>query len=218
MPARLMRRPASFYIHLQSRRLPTNGARERKAARPGPPVPPSPSEVKPNLRRQRSRSDVMGAAERRQEVVERIFIRDVDRRELQAYLVFVAMKNIVVTHSEVKQISRRDAWRIVIVILRPGCRDLEQGRPILRGRANTVETNRSSNRVRRARWRGANAVAFEPSLKLLVRAQAGDIHRCIVPARSVRTVPSRARRRARHQAAVIPPVESHPRSLLPRLI
>ena len=44
----------------------------------------------------------MCPAERRKEVVQRILVRDVDRRQLQADFVFVTAKNIVVSDRQVK--------------------------------------------------------------------------------------------------------------------
>ena len=67
-------------------------------------LPPA-LEVKPNLRCQRTRCHVVGAAERRQEVVQSIFVGQVDRRHLQTPLVPVAFEEVVVADSQVKEVS-----------------------------------------------------------------------------------------------------------------
>lgn len=68
----------------------------------------------------------MRAAERRQEVVKRVRVRDIDRGELQTHFVLVALENIVIANREVEHMSRCGSWRILIVILRAWRRDLHQ--------------------------------------------------------------------------------------------
>ena len=60
----------------------------------------------------------MRAAERRQEVVKRVRVRDIDRGKLQTHFVLVALENIVIANREVEHMSRCDPWGILIVILR----------------------------------------------------------------------------------------------------
>ncbi len=63
-------------------------------------------EVKADLRRQRPRRDVMRAAERREKVVQRVLVAEVDRGETSAPLVAIAVEQIVVADGEVEQIAR----------------------------------------------------------------------------------------------------------------
>ena len=69
----------------------------------------------------------MRAAERRQEVVKRVGIRDIDRCELQAHFVSVALQQVVIANGDVEHMPRSDPWRILVVILRSGSRYLHQG-------------------------------------------------------------------------------------------
>src|SRR5579862_6573935 len=75
-------------------------------------------EVETNLRGESTRGYVMGSTKSREEVIERLFVGQVDRRKSNAPLVFVPVEDVVVTHGEVKEIARSDAGRIVIVIFR----------------------------------------------------------------------------------------------------
>jgi hypothetical protein len=59
----------------------------------------------------------MCAAERGQEIVKRGFIGYVNRSELQAPLVFVVVEQVVVAETDIKQVPRRDAGRIMVVVL-----------------------------------------------------------------------------------------------------
>ncbi len=54
--------------------------------------------------RQRARGNVMRPAEGRKEVVERLFVHQVDNRELGAPLIPVAVKNVVKPHGEVNKL------------------------------------------------------------------------------------------------------------------
>ena len=83
-------------------------------------------EVESNLRGQGSRRHIVRPAERGKEVVKRVLVSDVDRRELQAHLVFVSLENVVVPDGDVKQTPRRDARRILVVVLGIRCGHLQQ--------------------------------------------------------------------------------------------
>ena len=89
------------------------------------------SEVKPYFNREGPRRNVMCAAERGKEVVERLFVEEVDGRQLHAPPVTVAVEQIVVAQCEVKQAARLSSLRIVVVVFRSGRRYLEQSRPEL---------------------------------------------------------------------------------------
>ena len=64
-----------------------------------------PLKVKPDLSRQRARCDVVRAAEGGKEVVQRIFVGQVDDGELSAPLVSVAVKQIVVSDRKIEQVA-----------------------------------------------------------------------------------------------------------------
>ena len=88
-------------------------------------------EVESDLCCQRAGRNVVRSAKRRREVVKRNPVRQIDRAELHAPLVSIAMENVVVTNGEIEQIAGRDARRIVIGVLRPGRRNRNQGRTVL---------------------------------------------------------------------------------------
>src|SRR5438270_14035587 len=75
-------------------------------------------EVKPHLRRVAARRHVVRAAEGREKVVQRGPVGQIYRRELQAPFVAVASEKIVVPDGQIKQMARRNARRIVVIILR----------------------------------------------------------------------------------------------------
>ena len=64
-----------------------------------------PLKVKPDLSRQRSRCDVVRAAEGGKEVVKGIFVGQIDGGELSAPFVSVAVKQIIVSDRKVEQAS-----------------------------------------------------------------------------------------------------------------
>ena len=69
-------------------------------------------------RRDGARRNIVRSAEGRKEVVERLFVGQVDHRQTRAPLVLVAVEDIVVSDRDVEEIARRDARRIVVVVLR----------------------------------------------------------------------------------------------------
>ena len=83
-------------------------------------------EVEAQLSGEGPRCDVVRAAERGQEVVEGDLVGDVDRRELEAHLVLVAAKDVVMSHREIEVMPGSDARRVVVVIFGSGRRDLYQ--------------------------------------------------------------------------------------------
>jgi hypothetical protein len=74
-------------------------------------------EVESDLGRQGARRHIVRPAEGGKEVVECVFVRDVDGGELQADFVLVAMKYVVVPHRDVEKIPRCNAGRILVVVL-----------------------------------------------------------------------------------------------------
>lgn len=102
--------------------------------------------------------------------------------------------------ADIKQVTRGDAGRIVIVIFRPRRRCLYKIRTILRWGA----------RGKGCREGRALTPTEQSSLQLLIPSQAGQIHRsCRVGCKWNRT---------RHESAVVPPIEANPRPTLPGLI
>src|SRR5713101_2333664 len=96
-----------------------------------------------------------------------------------------------------------DAGWIAVVALRPGRRYLHESGPELRPSTRAGETDSGS---------GSDTVTSEPSLKLLIGGEG--------TARKIHLTTSGAceRYRARHQPAVITPVEADPRTRFPRLV
>ena len=87
-----------------------------------------------HLSRDGARCDEVGPAERGEKVVESGLIGHIDGRDLQTELVFIPVKDVVVTHRDVKEIAGSDARRVVVVILRSGSRNRDSRRSVLRGR------------------------------------------------------------------------------------
>lgn len=84
---------------------------------------------------QRSRRDIVGSTESGKEVVERDFVGHVDDREARAPSVTIAVKQIIVTDRQVKQVAWGNARWIVIIVLGAGRGYLDVLGTILRGRA-----------------------------------------------------------------------------------
>ncbi len=66
----------------------------------------------------------MGAAEGGKEVVERVFVGDVDGRKLRAPFETFAVEEIVMADRDVEQITRRDPRWVFVVVLGVWCRYL----------------------------------------------------------------------------------------------
>ena len=100
-----------------------------------------------------ARRDVVRAAEGGEEVVERVLVGQIDDRELRAPLVPVAMEDVVVAHGEIEEAAGSDARRIVVVVFRPGSRNRDQRRAVLRRRAQRPcgADRRGRRRMDRAR-------------------------------------------------------------------
>ena len=74
----------------------------------------------------------MRSAESGQEIVEGVFVRQVDDFQASAPLVLIAMKQIVVTHGNIEETTLANAGRVVVVILGAGRRDSYEVGTILR--------------------------------------------------------------------------------------
>ena len=62
----------------------------------------------------------MRATERRQKVIQRILVGDVDAGEGETPLITLALEEVVISQRNVEQMPRRNAGRIVVVILGSG--------------------------------------------------------------------------------------------------
>ena len=85
------------------------------------------SEVESHLRSQRSRRHVVSPAERRQEVIKRILVRDVDAGQAQAPFVCVSFEKVIVSNRRVEETSVLDARRIMVAVARAWRRNAHQG-------------------------------------------------------------------------------------------
>ena len=130
-------------------------------------IPRAGLEVEADLRRQRSRCDVMRTAEGRKEVVERVFVGDVYAGQSKAPFVLIAIEEVVLADRRIKQASLLNAWRVFVVVLRTGRRDRYQLRSQLRSQALISWYC--------CEWRGLYAVTRKTGLELLVRSQSAEI-------------------------------------------
>ena len=69
----------------------------------------------------------MGPAERREKVVESDTISEIDDRDLATPSVFVSVEQVFMPNRQLKQMARSNAWRILVIIFRTRCRNLDQG-------------------------------------------------------------------------------------------
>ena len=109
----------------------------------------------------------MCTAEGREEVVQGVFVGDIDRCQVEVYLAAVFVEEIVLADRRIKEIAGRDARRVLVVIASAGSRDSDQRRAVFRGRADCRQ------------WvaRGClDAVAGKSSLKLFIRRETAQNH------------------------------------------
>src|SRR5271157_5537237 len=146
---------------------------------------------------------------------------------MNAQLILVAAKNVVLSHRQVKQTAWLYSLRIVIVIFDSGLWDLHVDRS---ESCCAACPQRGPERTRS----GELAIASEPGLKFLVggQRQPGDgVHQRHLAAWNGGPSAVRDRRRsetgcgrsgawhgAGHQPAVVSPVEGEPRPALPWLV
>lgn len=109
----------------------------------------------------------MRAAERRQKVVQRGSVRQVNEGDLGAPSVFVAVEEIVMANRQIEEMARRDTGWILVVVLGSRSWNLHQRRSILR---------RSAGGQRQRKSRELTS-AEQSSLDLLVGAEASQVHR-----------------------------------------
>jgi len=162
-----------------------------------PSPPPAALEVKPNLRRHRSRRHIMRAAEGGKKVIERAFVGNVDGSHLRTPLVLVARGKGVMPRARSTG-GGAQCGRVVVIARRTWRGYREQSRSISRRIFADGE--------RRGK-RGALVPTEQSSL------QAVDRRRTVKS-----TGPPSKPERSRHQTAVISPVEADPRPACPGLI
>ena len=110
----------------------------------------------------------MSSAEGRQEVIKRILVGHIHRRQLEADFVFILVKpeQIVIAKRCVEDVPGRDTLWILVVVFHSQRGDADQLRGQLRGQAD----------VARDRLRGGRleAVAYQSRLELLIRGKAAQ--------------------------------------------
>src|SRR5580658_5785127 len=116
------------------------------------------------------------------------------------------------SHADIEEVAGINTGRVVVVVLRAGSGDANEGRAVHGRRAQAVGTD----------WGGGcrmHTPAVEPALKLLIGREGGGIDDCGTCGRAASaSFASGAGHRARHQAAVETPVEAQPREVLLRLV
>ena len=71
----------------------------------------------------RARRHVVRTAEGGQEIVNSCFVGEVDDGKSQTPFVTITVEEIVVANRKIKEISRLNAWRILVVVFGSGRRD-----------------------------------------------------------------------------------------------
>src|SRR6185437_15929042 len=114
------------------------------------------SEVQRQLRHECARGYVVRAAEGGKEVIERVLVGYIDRRQVEVELVLVGVEEVVLTEVDVEQVAWSNARRVAIVGGSVGRGNAQEGRSELIGRANGGQCEKR---------RGALAGTFESSLE-----------------------------------------------------
>src|SRR5438132_11199759 len=111
------------------------------------------------------------------------------------------MKKVVISHRNVEEMTRSNAWRIFVVVFRPWSWDAHQ---------SGSELSCWAWRWQRCRWSRVCAAAEQARLELLVGSEpaGSEIHRPTV----------RDGHCSCHQATVVSPIEAEPRHVFPRLV
>src|SRR5213596_676598 len=111
------------------------------------------------------------------------------------------MKKVVISHRNVEEMTRGDAWRIFVVVFRPWSWDAHQ---------SGSELSCWAWRWQSCRWSRVCAAAEQARLELLVGSEpaGSEIQRPTV----------RDGRCSCHQATVVSPIEAEPRPVFPRLV
>src|SRR5256885_1092140 len=111
------------------------------------------------------------------------------------------MKKVVISHRNVEEMTRSNAWRIFVVVFRPWSWDAHQ---------SGSELSCWAWRWQRCRWSRVCAAAEQARLELLVGSEpaGSEIHRPTV----------RDGHCSCHQATVVSLIEAEPRPVFPRLV
>ena len=112
-----------------------------------------------DLCRHGTRRYVVRAAEGGEEVVECVFVGDVDGGEAEAPLVAVTLEEVFLTDRGVEEATRVDALWVFVVISSVGSRNADQAGGELRCEAGAGQGDKRSR---------LHAVASQASLKLLI--------------------------------------------------
>ena len=83
-------------------------------------------EVQGQLAGHGARRDVVRAAEGGEEVVERLFVGQIDGRDLHAPFAAIAVKEVVVADSHIEEIAGLNAGRVMIVVAGTGFGNADQ--------------------------------------------------------------------------------------------
>jgi len=78
----------------------------------------------------------MRAAEGGKKVVQGIFVGDIDGRHVEIHLVAISAEEVVLSDGGVKQVPRRDARRVLVIVAFAGSGNVDQCRAILRRQAD----------------------------------------------------------------------------------
>src|SRR4030095_12106723 len=108
----------------------------------------------------------MRAAEGRKKVVECNLVGHVDYREAKGPFVAIAVKQIVMTRADVKQVPRRHAGRVMIVIFGSWSRKANARRSI-QGRIAAGKRRHQRRNL---------ASTDQTGLNLLIGGEAGQVH------------------------------------------
>src|SRR4029077_16295178 len=87
--------------------------------------------VEPQLCRIRPWRNKVRSTKSREEVIKRGLIGDVDRTQLHAPLIAVAVKEIVMSHGKIKEIAWSDPRWIVVIVFSAGSRNRDTRSPKL---------------------------------------------------------------------------------------
>ena len=111
--------------------IPVHLMRRRGPAEAGPPFSRWGLEMETELSCQRTRCHVVRPAEGRNEIVECVLVRHIDGSQCKTPFVTFSFEQVVVAHRYIKEVTRRDSRRIMIVVFCSGCRYLYERRPVL---------------------------------------------------------------------------------------
>src|SRR5271170_6178170 len=125
-------------------------------------------EVETNLCRESSRGHIVSSAERRQKVVKRVLVGDVDGLQAQTPSVIVTFEDVVFANGGVEQIAWLDPLRILVVIARVRSGNFHQVRGVFRSWAWGWQRGGRSS---------LDTLAGKSNLEFLVRGQPTQVDR-----------------------------------------